>query len=61
MVSHQTMQAPEQIKRNLVGHKGIRCRDDGDPYRTRNEDEPLPVDVGYASPEKEEAAEGEGV
>lgn len=55
------MQTPKQVKRNFVGHKGIRGRDHGDPYRTRDEDESFPVDVGYASPEEEEAAKGEGV
>lgn len=60
-MSHQTVQPPEQIKGNLIRHEGICCRYNGDPYRSRDEDEPLPVNVGYASPEEEEATEGEGV
>lgn len=55
------MQTSKEIKGNLVGHKGIGGRNDGNPYGARNEDQPFTVDVGYAAPEQEEAAEGEGV
>lgn len=55
------MQPPEQIKGNLIRHKRIGSCNNSNPNTPRNENEPLPVDVRYAAPEQEEAAEGEGV
>lgn len=60
-MSYQTMKAPEQIKSNFVRHKGIRRGDHSNPYRTRDKDESLAVDVCYTAPEEEEATEGEGI
>ena len=55
------MQAPEQVKRDLVRQERVHGHDDGDPDRAPDEDEALAVDVGNAAPQQEEAAEGEGV
>lgn len=55
------METPEEIKGNLVGQKGGRGNNGGDPDGAPYEDEALAVDVGDAAPEQEEAAEGEGV
>ena len=55
------MKPSEEIKGNLIGQKGVCCRDDGDPERPGYEDEALPIDIGDAAPYQEKAAKGERV
>lgn len=59
--TYQSLKPSEQIKGSLIRHKRIRRRNTRHPQGTQDEDEPLAVDVGNATPKQEEAPKGKGI
>lgn len=55
------MQAPQQVKADLVGHESIHSTNDCHPDGAADEDELFAKDICNATPYKEKAAKGESI